>query len=269
MPRPAADALTSHLQDCPNCARQVDDFKRAIEAVASVPPELASSQRRSQILDLVFADQEVVKNEEAAKNENSWRPSFPMALGLAGGALAVALGVVLFVRAPSDINGDSGFQARGPQHTPKNGLESSMVGIRIFRIGPTSPRPVRVHEKLIAGERLLFSYSNLHPAGLKHLTVVGRDSRGQFHWFHPSAKTLDVATSIAIASDVARQEIPEAVGLPLPLGPIVIVAVFSRESISRKRLEAWLSAEALSSNPGPLENTALDIHRLVVVPPQD
>jgi hypothetical protein len=160
--------------------------------------------------------------------------------------LATVVAVAVVVSRPGDSTSDNGgFVPRGSATD-----DSQRVGLRVFRIADGQDEPQRVTASIDQNDRLLFSYTNLDPKVFRWLSVLARDAAGIIHWYHPSRPgSAGLPTGLPIVPNVTRQEIPEAVRMPLSRGLMTITAVYSQQPVQREALESLASDP--KANPPP------------------
>jgi hypothetical protein len=124
-------------------------------------------------------------------------------------------------------------------------LDGRWAGVHIYRV-ERGEEPTRIAGEIEAGAPLLFSYANVATPPLGHLLVFAVDSSAKVFWFHPArpARGSD-PTSIPIVRTATHVPIPEVIRQPLAVGDVEFYAVFTREPLHVRDVDAWLR-----SHPG-------------------
>lgn len=230
LPPEHAQPTEEHLELCTACAGSVEQLRRLTQAVVRQSPAYGNPQRATGVDTLIASRAQAAAR---ASQEQAWRASgFSW---LAVGVLAASVALVFFPRSvtqePSVVSQD-GFHVRGG-----NRGEERWVGLRVFRVEPSTEEAVRVRDVVSRDDALAFSYTNLRPSDAAWLTVVARDAAGRVHWYHPGGSG---GSAIAIQRGVERQTIPERIKMPLATGRLVLAGVFSPVPLSREVIQRWL-----------------------------
>jgi len=100
--------------------------------------------------------------------------------------------------------------------------------------------PTLADTELTPDDFLLFSYTNLDPAGFRFMAILARDAAGDVHWLHPAKPQGDLPSMRPIKIDVVGQGIPQAVRPHFPAGDVWLMAVFSTRILDGEMLTAWV-----------------------------
>ncbi|PTL84998.1 hypothetical protein [Vitiosangium sp. GDMCC 1.1324] len=213
-------ALREHLPGCATCRARYERHLLLAEVDRSIPD---ARERLARGLGLA-----------AAPRARTW----PVPLGL-----TLALGVVALVLVPRlgvPPTADEGFTPRGgtEAHSPVAGPPSALEVYRV-RDGNAEPADGSVR----ADDELAFAYRN--PDGLPFLMVFATDAAGQVYWYYPSWTDPDHSpTSVPARQGEHPLELPDAIRHPLPPGPLVLHALFTRAPLSVHEVEARLARQA-------------------------
>lgn len=155
----------------------------------------------------------------------------PLILGV--GFVAIALMLVALMTGP----GDPTDAASLPSMTVLRAGEGEMAHLDDLRVDEI-PGVVE-GDSLAPGEGLLFAYSNPPESPYRHWLIVGRDAKGQLHWYHPSgdAPRGPLGSSSFILKDIRWRPLKRIVYPDLPPGSVEICALFfeGREALAAGR----------------------------------
>jgi hypothetical protein len=211
--RPEEEAdLRAHLDSCPTCRAYYDRHLLLARLDPAAPR---------------------VEERIAAGLGLRARPArWPLPLGLA----AVSAAALVLVMARGRSPADSEFGVRGgPGAAPGPALQ-------IFCTSCGHP-PVRVIDRVPASATLAFSYQN--PAGKKHLMVLAVDDRRQIYWYHPDPVANPL--SVKIDQTVEERELTEEIVQTFAGSKLVILALFSDESLSAAKVESLVEPGGCAS----------------------
>lgn len=228
-----AQALRTHIDACPHCARELAVQRRFLEDLAA-PPEGNQTELVARVLARL-----------APKPPRRWRVPMLASFGLVG---AAALLVVVTIRPDRDRDAESSFVARGGTG---DGLARE-VGVVLHRVGPAAVA-LTPGERVGVDTRYLASYRNLGAHAPAHMLAFAVDSANTVHWLYPAY--LDAATdpaSLALAPVRHDTALADTVVLDNPVpGPLRLVTIVSaqprRVSTIDRLSAAELQRDALAS----------------------
>ncbi len=212
-------ALREHLPGCATCRARYERHLLLAEVDRSLP---GARERLARGLGLA-----------AAPRARTW----PVQLGV-----ALALGLCALVLAPrlaAPPPADAGFTPRGgtEAHGPAAG---PLPALEVYRVRDGKAEPT--HGSMRADDELAFAYRN--PDGLPFLMVFATDAAGQVYWYYPSWTEPDHSpTSVPARRGEHPLELPDAIRHPLPPGPLVLHALFTRAPLSVHEVEARLAQQ--------------------------
>jgi hypothetical protein len=218
-------ALREHLPGCATCRARYERHLLLAEVDRSIP---TAQERLARGLGL-----------SAAPRARTW----PMPLGL---ALALSLGALVLVpRLGTPPTADEGFTPRGgaEAHAPV----ARPPALEVYRVRDGKSEPTEGSVR--ADDELAFAYRN--PDGLPFLMVFATDAAGQVYWYYPSWTEPDHSpTSVPARRGEHPLELPDAIRHPLPPGPLVLHALFTRAPLSVHEVEARLAQQAPLAGEG-------------------
>jgi hypothetical protein len=195
----AAEVARAHLADCEGCRGRFEALSKARDAFAAAPP--------------LFVASVAVERRSREKKRTFWMAG--------GGALALAAGLLLFVRTkPTDDGGES-TRFKGASH----------IGFYVKRGEAVALGAVG--ERVHPGDSLRFVYSSSEP---RYLTVLSLDGSRHASVYYPEASA---AERIDPAVD---QPLRSSTVLDGTLGAENIYGLFCREAIAVEPVRAALES---------------------------
>lgn len=192
----------------------------------------------------------------------SFRPSALLGAGVLAGVLVwAAVGAHVKTVSEPVARGTTSEQAGAPT-------------VHLFRtVGDHQAEPV--DRTIHANDGILIAYSN-PGAELTYLMVFAVDVQGDVHWYYPAYEEPGQNPAApAIRTHAMGVELGEEIRHPLPVGPLRMVALFSRrplhvEEVEHMISEAWRlhgeSVTALETIPLPIDGGEQLSRLLEVVP---
>ena len=227
-------ALRVHLRDCESCRRRYDRL-RQLELALAEPGSGAAGDLGARLLGPKPA-------ESPRRSPNrSWTWIAPLAAAAATAAVFANL-------SPTDATSVSGqqktFSARGG---PEAATERQ-AWIRVFAKAPGVDRVRELANGATIAPRdgLMMAYTNRSTSPWRAMMIVGRDSRGGVHWYHPAYRpeTSDAAVeSLRVTAGVADRELREVIynDDAYPPGDLTVCALFSHRPQKAAKLHSTLT----------------------------
>jgi hypothetical protein len=165
-----------------------------------------------------------------------FRAGSQRAIGTWVGALACAAAALIALRVGSAKH-DAEFAVRGS-------AERQAPRVLVYALSPT--RELRPNDQIEASDKLAFAYSN--PSGFRNLLVFGVDEHRHVYWYYPAWRNLgEHPRALAIESETAGRELPEAIRHDLDGQTLALHAVFLDEDMPVERIETLVAG---ASSPG-------------------
>jgi Putative zinc-finger len=167
-------------------------------------------------------------------------------IAVAGWAAATAMAALVLLVVPLRARHDD-YTARGA--APIAGDPQ----VLIYQVGrgqkPRAPRGT-----IGAGDELAFAYAN--STGYRRLMIFGVDEHRHVYWYHPawSDGSLD-PHGVEIAGSAGVTEIPEAIRHDIDGHELTVVAVFTNDDLSVRKIEEMVRASADPTGPLPLRGS--------------
>ena len=218
--------LRSHLPTCASCR---DHYERYLLISALDPQAKRPQERLATGLGMV----EPRRPAGAA----------PIAVILCAAA-AIALAVVPLRNRRVDE-----FASRGVSTSVRD------PKLLVYRI-EHGQLPQTLGTAMHAADELAFAYAN--PGGYHRLMIFGVDEHRHVYWYHPEwSNAADDPHGIEVASDANVHEIPAAVRHSFDGTDLTILAVFSNEDLSVRRVEAMVQRAKSLDDSLPIPNAAV------------
>lgn len=223
------------------------------DALAELPRELRG-------VDLIPEVRRVIDARPVART--SRRPIAIAAVAVVA-TLAAAAAVVL-VPGGTATDASEQFRAKGAGA----GVDAAdrWVGVQAYRIVDREGRatPVRLGDRVAAGEGLAFAYTNLGPQPFEYLMIVAVDSRGEVFWFYPAyERDGDDPLGIPIRRGYAGVELPDVVRQRPAAGRLVIYGLFTRAPLRVSDVEAQIRDTVVAGSDARLPIDGAGQHVIV------
>lgn len=211
-----AKEIEAELATSTDLAAALEEDRALIDSLRSPDPSVAN-------IDLVAGVRRRIEEEaprSVAARARRWLVPLALAAGLA---------LVYVPRA------DDGFTAKGLSGGDK------WAGVKAYVIeSDAAPRPLG--DTLARDDSVVFTYTNLGDDPYAYLMIFGVDEAGEVHWYYPAY--TDAATdpaAVRIRSESGDAPLPDRIAHDLSGGRFVINAVFLREPLTVKAVEAALA----------------------------
>lgn len=207
--RPALErGLRRHLKSCSSC-RAVNDTYLGAEAANG----RSLIRQRDRLERAIFG-----------RPARSWPK-------VAAAVAATALLAFFVVYSPSEP--DWRAKAVGGNPDP-----SQWVSIRVYQRNKDKLlRPV--DEEIVASKGLAFSYSNRSEGQYNRLMVFGLDDNYRVYWFYPAwTEPSENPSAIPVKMGASAEELPDEIHHDYQGNNLRIFALFSKESLAVKQVEA-------------------------------
>jgi hypothetical protein len=230
LPPSEAKEVEAELAGSPELRRRLDRYRELCDALAAPIPEL----ERLDLAAMVSARARVAPAPRPSVRSRPWVWS-----GALAAAACVALAVGMVGRRPRPTEGE--VRARGGAQPDGERWQ----GVRLFLVKDGSA-PTPLADGVGVHDGVLVSYSNLGPKPFDFLMVFAVDSQGQVAWLYPAwEKSDEDPSSVPIRRSVAGVELRSLIHPAWTVGRVTIHALFTRQALKVREVEAMLSAQRL------------------------
>jgi hypothetical protein len=234
-----AAALEAQLAERPAARRRLAELREMGAALGQPVPELEA-------IDLAARVGRAIRSPAPIPRRRTPVWAGLLALGAAGAAAAILVG------SPRHDE----FLARSAAAGSTDG--ERWAGVQAYRVGEAAGAPRPLGEQMAAGDALVFSYTNLGPRPFAYLMIFAVDARGEVRWFQPAYETPGSdPPSIGVAAGQAEAPLGEVVRHDFAPGPLVIYAVFSRQPLHVRQVEAVVGGARGAPAGLPFEDTVV------------
>jgi hypothetical protein len=212
-------AIESRLAERPAARRRLARLREVRGALEAPIPALER-------IDLVPKIDRAIRTAGEPRRRRA-----PFWLGfLTASALAGVAALVLWPR-PEEFRAKSA--APGERDRPER-----WAGFRAYHVGAAgAPEPLG--ERFSAGDRLVFSYTNLGPRPFEYLMIFAVDAGGEVRWFYPPYERRGTnPAAVAIRGGEADVALGEAVRHDFARGPLSLIALFTHRPVTVLEVEA-------------------------------
>ena len=212
----------AHLDGCVTCQAQVNAFETLIRDLQAAPP--------------VSTPRVDTRPTKLVKAPTPQRSHAAQRLALWGALAASALMAIVALR-------DSPMSTKGVRLKGAAGSDAERwTGIQVYRVEDDQAIALVASESLRADAPLVFSYVNHSAHPFAYLMIFACDARGAVHWYYPAhMHPNDDPTSIHIDAVHEPRALPEQVRHPIASGPLTLRALFSRQPLRVRAVEAALA----------------------------
>jgi hypothetical protein len=226
-----AEQIVAKLRDCAISRRRLERVRKLRLGLSKLPDELDG-------VDLVAGVRYAISSAPPAARVRAAHRIWWSSAAVVG--LVAILALVLWPRGPHGMGSEASRDKAVGNETQ---APDRWIGIKVFRIVTGLAQPVTDGGTIQTTDRLVFRYNNLGSEPFNYLMIFGIDAARDIHWYYPAyVDAGSNPSSLAIRSGEIRVALPDAVQHELPVGPLVIYGVFSREPLRVLDIENRIAA---------------------------
>lgn len=239
--------VDDRLRESAALRRHLEQLQRIQSDLGARVPEAEDRDLAGPVMKAVCAPRPISSRRSAP-----WLPAVA--------ALALCAGWVF----RGGLGGDVEFRAKSDAASWSEG--ERWAGVQVYRV-PRGAPPQRVFGRVASGEGLVFSYTNLGARPFDYLMIFAIDARGEVRWYYPAYERKGTdPRSIGIDAGQSQRALTDIVEHDFAPGPLVVVALFTREALTVSSVEALVTNDARRWKPPPGLNAVVQRIELEVAP---